>query len=239
MAVSPFFISRVSAQWVWSPTRIHRLLPISTPFGYTSREQRWNIVVFESYRVTELLLKGMMCLSGHTPKPIHDLDKLADRFAEILSRRRAILPFTCAIRDAKGNCYGVNLSGTTIELFSCIGGVYTQMARLRHRQLTLDEILRLKLTVSNCVVRLSLNNEEVIAHTDAAINRATKIQTGFVCHPDPMRLKQLRDAVRELRSQREAAFYTSKVYGEKEALRAIEQMNTMQEASSAFIAIDN
>jgi hypothetical protein len=36
MAVSPFFISRVSAQWVWSPTRIHRLLPISTPFGYTS-----------------------------------------------------------------------------------------------------------------------------------------------------------------------------------------------------------
>ncbi len=31
------------------------------------RGNRWNIVVYEAYRVIELLLKGIICFSGYTP----------------------------------------------------------------------------------------------------------------------------------------------------------------------------
>jgi hypothetical protein len=42
-----FLLSRVSARWVWSPMRVHRLPPISTLFGYTSdltRPYYWRYV---------------------------------------------------------------------------------------------------------------------------------------------------------------------------------------------------
>ena len=35
--------------------------------------QRWNIVVFESYRVLELIIKGIICMYGKGPKKTHAL----------------------------------------------------------------------------------------------------------------------------------------------------------------------
>ena len=48
------------------------------------RFYRWNIVVFEAYRASELLVKGIIYSIGFEPEEHHRLHDLVARFREIL-----------------------------------------------------------------------------------------------------------------------------------------------------------
>ena len=79
---------------------------------------RWNVVVYEAFRVCELLLKGFVCLAGYTPKSNHELGHLLDQLPDLLSVRSRKLPFLVGIADDQQNAYGVSCDGETVWLQS-------------------------------------------------------------------------------------------------------------------------
>ena len=41
-------------------------------------QKHWNIVIFECFRVVELLVKGIACISGHAPREAHSIEHIVD-----------------------------------------------------------------------------------------------------------------------------------------------------------------
>ena len=200
--------------------------------------KHWNIVVFESYRVIELLIKGMICVSGYTPRETHEIDSLVERFSVILHNAKKSLPFTYTLFGIRGNCYGVTVKGGVIELFRRNSEIYTQLARIPFRELAVDELLRMKLEYSGTTLTLYVNDQELIRHTDSGVLNAKRFERGFVKNPDKLRLSDLKHAVKELRAHRESAFYSTRVYLEEDAHRAISFMEIASEASKTFVVLD-
>jgi HEPN domain-containing protein len=201
-------------------------------------EGRWNVVVFESYRVAELMFKGMICLSGYTPRETHELNRLTKQLVDILKSQCHAVPFLYAVQDRKGNYYGAGVSGKTIWVFKYVAGIYTDMASVSLRQLSIDELLRLRLEVSHNVVRLFIGSTEIIAHTDSSIDSAVRIQKGFERCPDSSRVQQIEQAGQKLLAEREHAFYSTRVYTEQDALQAVKLVKIVQEASEAFLVVE-
>lgn len=80
------------------------------------RESRWNMVVFECFRVAEIMIKAIICLSGHTPRHIHDLDSLLSGLVGIVDKS-GDSPFYIAHLDDRDNWYGVSVVDEGVEVF--------------------------------------------------------------------------------------------------------------------------
>ena len=44
------------------------------------KNEKWNVVVHQSYQALELLIKGMTCLTGQIPRKVHELEALIGYF---------------------------------------------------------------------------------------------------------------------------------------------------------------
>lgn len=80
------------------------------------RHKRWNIVVFESFRVVELLVKGIVCISGHAPRESHSIEHVVDDLVRIQGRQRTSAPLFVSLVTRRKNRYGVYLTGKTLSL---------------------------------------------------------------------------------------------------------------------------
>jgi len=70
--------------------------------NFAYREHRWNIVVFECFRVVELLVKGIVCLSGHAPRESHSIKHVVDDFVKSLLRMRTGAPLFVSLETPAG-----------------------------------------------------------------------------------------------------------------------------------------
>src|SRR5262245_17136247 len=75
------------------------------PLAVSSK--RWAIVMYESFRVAELLTKGIICMSGYAPKSTHEIPALIGDLIDRLSTGRPRIPFVLGARMQGGHTYGV------------------------------------------------------------------------------------------------------------------------------------
>jgi hypothetical protein len=115
--------------------------------------RRWNIVVFEAFRTIELLLKGMVCLSGHVPRQSHEIHYLVDDFIKFLGTKTDLQPFLYSAASPNGGAYGIYWDGASIQLLKRIAGLYTLIASTGTKQpIYIDRLLSLRLDVEDFTV---------------------------------------------------------------------------------------
>ena len=109
-----------------------------------TKSQRWNIVVYEAFLTIELIVKGMICLSGNKPDKNHDVHHLVDQFHKLLPDEINSQPFLYSAASPSGHAYGIYSDGRSIQLLKKVHGVYTSMASVRQAG-SIDQLLLLRL----------------------------------------------------------------------------------------------
>jgi len=203
--------------------------------------QRWNIVVFEAQRVTELILKGIICLTGHTPRWTHKIDTLVNRLCKILSvlPESETIPLFFAIYAPNGDGYGVCLDNDTIYCYRRDNNVYTQLGPSLPASdlLSADKLLKLNLEIAGDTITLSSEGRKIISRSDVTYSGAFKLQRGFVKEPNSKRIVLLQKAGSKLNENREKAFYGQQAYSEKDAISTTSLMNEAIEAAACFFVM--
>jgi hypothetical protein len=154
---------------------------------------RWNIVVFEAFRTIELLIKGIVCLSGHEPVVPragrnHEVHHLVDHFLKLLEAKTSLQPFLYSAASPRGGAYGIYSDGASIQLLKRIAGSYTSMASTATGQpISIDRLLRLRLDVQGFTLSVYCGDELILRTSDASIPDATRCFPG-VFHIEPFRV---------------------------------------------------
>lgn len=200
--------------------------------------ERWNIVVFEAFRTIELLMKGMVCLSGHAPRQSHEVQYLVDDFLELLAAKRDSQPFLYSAASPSGHAYGIYWDGTSIQLLKKVAGLYTVLASTGREQMaSIDRLLRLSLDVEGFAVSVYCGNELILRTADASILDATRFSRSFERAPDPARVETLRRCAERLRATREDAFFGTVPFSKEDAEEAVLLMNSALLESRTFVTL--
>ena len=196
---------------------------------------RWNIAVFEAFRVVELVIKGMICLSGHAPRHTHELDRLVEDFESLLGRTKTTVPYLFALEATNGDCFGVLFAQGCIYLQKRTEGSYTTLGSVGQPQLALDDLLRLRLEVDGSEVAIYHGDEVLLSTWSLSVKDPVRIVRGFTKQPDHVRIARLKQAAVALRTHREAAFFGVAAYRYHEAERAVVEMDEALNAATAFV----
>ncbi len=197
------------------------------------REDRWNIVVFECFRVVELVVKGIVCLSGHAPRETHSIGHVVDDFLRNLERRRTAAPLFVSLETPAKNRYGVSLTGKTLSLFKEIAGVWTQLGQATHR-LPADQLVRVALTAQRSAVTVSVDGKPLLGGTDSSLAPPFRMHRSFVRIPRAASIGALKALSGSLLSTRESAFFTTRRFTQRDARSAIARMNLALGATKSF-----
>jgi hypothetical protein len=197
------------------------------------RENRWNIVVFECFRVIELLVKGIVCLSGYAPRETHSIASVIDDFVSNLKRGRTAAPLFVSLEATARNRYGVSLTSKTLSLFKIVAGVWTSLGQTTHR-LPADQLVRVALTWRVSALTVSVNGETLLGTTDASLVPPFKMHRSFVRAPRATAIGALKALSRSLLSTRESAFFTTRLFTQRDARTAIAKMNLALGATKSF-----
>jgi hypothetical protein len=204
------------------------------------KSERWNIVVFEAFRTIELIIKGIVRLSGREPLPNHEVHRLIDHFLRILAAEKNSQPFLYSAASPSGHAYGIYSDGTSIQLLKKIAGVYTEMASTGMEYMaSIDRLLRLRLEVERFEVCVYCGDELILRQSDASIPDATRFSRSFNRVPDPAQVKTLRRAAKQLRKKRTPAFFGEERFVKSDAEEAMSLMKSALEASTAFVILTN
>lgn len=196
----------------------------------------WNVVIFEAFRVIELLMKGIVCLSGHAPRQSHEINFLVDDFLEILRAQRNHPHFLYTASAPNGNCYGIYSDGKSIQLLKQIGNTYTSLGTIsRMEGWSIDALLGLELVVNGSTVSIRIRGTPVLTSCDSSVSDATHFTRRFERLPDPASVETLRNAAQMLRATREDGFFAMILFSKDEAKAAVRLMESAFEASKAFI----
>jgi HEPN domain-containing protein len=208
-----------------------RLLPVAW------EAERWGIVVFESFRVCELVLKGLICLMGYAPRHTHELACLIDDLIELLTKRPRRQRFLLGAKEPKGNAYAVFLDEKTIELWRIDDRTVTVLAA-RPSNIAQDALatLRLRLDVGS-LITVKYGDGVIFQHPDATYTGPFRAERSFVVVPDDQRIGLMREAAEALRREREAAFYAVLQYSADDAQRAVRAMEHFVATAAMFISV--
>jgi hypothetical protein len=196
---------------------------------------RWNIVVFEAFRVIELLIKGMVCLSGHEPRQSHTIEALVDDFCKLLARESYSLPFLYSVASPQGNAYGIYWDGASVQLLKKVWDSYTLLASKPWKAPPIDSLLRLRLKVGDDEISVYSDDKVILRMTDATIPNAVRFTRSFQRSPDPTAVQKLRTAAEQLKATRKEAFFGTVIFSKENAEATVEIMQSAVEASKAFV----
>lgn len=197
------------------------------------RHERWNIVVFECYRVVELLVKGISCLSGYAPRQSHSVEHVVGDLVGNLRREHVPAPLFFCLETAASNRYGIHLTGNAVSLLKEIGGNWAQLGYANHR-LPGDQLVRVTLSAQNFTVTASVEGETLIRCTDASLAPPFRQRRRFLRAPRAASIAALKALGRNLLSTREEAFFSTRQFTRREARSAMAQMNLALGATKSF-----
>ena len=198
---------------------------------------RWNIVVFEAYRVSELLIKALFFYAGWSPRQSHELDKVIDDLQRLLEKTKYSIPFVYSLVAKGGNCYAVTFLGNRIRFFKRISNVYTQIGGGHYLpSLTVNDIVTLRIDINGSLLTVKLNNEVILSISDSSITQQPlQLHRTLVKPADSARVEKIKKIVTALRRTREEAFYSERSFSEQEAEEAIAHMMEVIDLSKAFL----
>jgi len=202
------------------------------PHAHAAR--RWNIVIFETYRVSELFTKSLFFFAGYSPKETHGLDYLIDRWCQILDKAKWSAPFVYSLMATGGNGYGVTIINNRIEFLKRIANTYTLLGSAPLQSLVVDDIMALQIGVDHYCWTVTKDDEVILSGTDASLSEPLRLQRTLVKPADRARVENIKKFLRELRGPREEAFYSERPFTEQEANQAIDRMAGIFELSKAF-----
>lgn len=195
-----------------------------------ARANKWNIVVFESYRAAELLIKGIIYSMGYEPRSHHRLHSLVAQLSGILEKDKHSLPFVYKAIDSRGNCYLLRIVGRTLKLLKLISGSYTQLGST----VLENAYLPPKLIKSGFTISVHQGPKELLITCDSSVASEITYERELLKAPDESRLEQLKQLVEILLSTREEAFYSERPFTQDDGEKAIHTLSTVCELSKAF-----
>jgi len=201
--------------------------------------KRWNIVVYEAQRVTELLLKGIICLTGHSPSHTHNFSNLVDELCNILPTLSRIPTFLATYTE-DGSGYGVQINEDEIRFYRRDGVVYTQLgsgsslSAQRGELFNADKLANVSIRVKNGTITLLTDGQEISSEADPTYKGQAEIERGFVHQPNYYRVEQLKKIGKKLRRNREKAFYGEHAFTQEQAEKARSLMHEANKAASCF-----
>ena len=196
-----------------------RLLQIAVEQG------RWNIAVFESYRIIELVIKGMICLMGSQPERTHEIDKLVDQLLKASSSPSGNahhLPLTLAVLTTDQDHYGVDFIDGAAILYWYNAGSYTRLAAAYDlSNLDLNELIDVHLHRKGTRIDVFIGQTCIMSADNPDLTDPLKSESTFRIMPDGVRAEKIKKAGSALREKREASFYSETAYDQEQALNAI------------------
>ena len=132
------------------------------------RKKRWNVVVFESQRVIELGLRGIVRLLGETPHEHHNLARHVAHVHRIMSSSKR-LPFVAGAYALGGDCYGVYVSGNSLVVVKRIAGTHTQMSERHLGPSWAEHEHEIALQVDGSHLTVRLDGDIFVSLTDADV----------------------------------------------------------------------
>jgi hypothetical protein len=197
------------------------------------RHERWNIVVFECFRVVELLVKGIVCLNGLAPRQSHSIEHVVDDLITSLGRQHLAAPLFVSLETRAKNRYGIDLTGRTLSVFKEIAGIWTQLGHVTHR-LPADQLVRVTLSMQNFTITASVDGKTLIRCTDSSLVPPFHQRRGFVRIPRAASIAVLKALSKSLLTTREQAFFSTSRFTRRDARRAIAKMNLALGATKSF-----
>jgi len=203
---------------------------------------RWNIVVYEAHRATELLWRGMICKLGHKPHEHHDIRRhIAYLLDRLPSERHSSIPFTIGVLNESGDGYGVTIDphfANNVQLWMLQGNVYTLLA-CTSRPLPLEGQIDMTLEVNPPNITVYHNDTYLFSASSHSIpGPFTVIKKTFVRKPETERMRILKSLGDRLSSERDPAYYGEKQYNRDDALHAMSYMQQSFEAATTFFLFD-
>lgn len=206
-------------------------------------DQRWNIVCYEAYRVTELLIKGMINLSGLWYLEIHELNKILDWYTEKLSEELGALPvFYRVITPNKFYIISdFDNIQKTIQILLYASGIFTELGSGDIDDLPNEALSEVVLKHSDNTWKMFKGNTEIMSTTSAAnvVHDPGNICISLYKMLDPERITVIKQSVIKLRDKRERAFYSEKIYSKEDASNSITLMDETLALSTEFIEVLN
>jgi len=199
-----------------------------------SREKHWNIVVFESYRTSELLVKGIIYASGYEPKETHKLHELVSSFCKLLKTNKEKMAFVYSMLTPDGDRYSIRFIEGCIEIFKCILGSYT----LLDSATLPNPYIAPKFKRDGISISIQQENETVLSTCDASLTGNFFYEKHIPTPPSENRINMLRELVETLLQTRIEAFYSEREFTEDEAQIAIENLQSVFQLSKAFAITD-
>lgn len=199
--------------------------------------KRWNIVVYEAQRVTELLLKGIICLTGCQPLHTHQIHELVEQLSQILpTLPEDSLVFVACTPSGEG--YGVRIFKDRITIFrrdddkDCETTLGASISA--GPLLSADRLLNFELQVVNETLILSCEGNHIATRTDRTYQGKPDIQRGFTRQPSREKVTRLNNIGERLKINRETAFYGEVEFSEDHAKESIGLMEEAFLVASCF-----
>ncbi len=216
-----------------------KLIPIAVKY------EHWNIVVFESYAVIELIMKGLICLTKNAPCKTHEIKKLVEQMLNILSMfsaNNSWLPLLYNHYPKSGDGYCVDIDSDIIRVYRIDNDVYTQLgasSAVRNIK-SVDEILRLTVKKFKNEIAVSVGDDEIIRRNDSTYDfpDESEWERGFNLRPNSERLGLLIRLGKKLRRIREKSFYGEIIYDEEKAKKVVSSMDEWLDAAACFFISD-
>lgn len=204
--------------------------------------EKWNIVVYEAHRATELILRGMICLCGQQPDADHDLSRhvrvLEDR---LLDAPKSSLPFYTGIFTDRGDALGILLDRGSVTLMRRVRGTYTSLGHISAQGRYADPVS----------VRLEVDGFQISVETDIGyirtvdssltgpLRRITKRIELESAQARISRMRSLRKIGQRLYKKRNPAMYAEEQFAREDAEAAIADMNAALESLGSLILIED
>lgn len=191
-------------------------------------KRKWNIVTYESHRVLELLVKGMIRLLGYSPAEIHDLHTLFNNFLELAKEKDNYLPFVVTVcSEENDQLFGIMISeGQLYVIERGPDGAGTVRASdlppAPH-----DQEVNCNIEVTEDAIKISIDDQEIFDMTGYGIKGPfRKIKRSVRILSAPTRLKEIRKigSWMDKKSRREEPFYSDRIVSEEEAMSAVSRM---------------
>jgi len=200
--------------------------------------ERWNIVVYEAYRIIELLLKGMISLSGFLYLKDHNLEKVLVDYLQKLSKYDRFLPFSYRLVSKEIIYYFLDMDfSNNIRLLKYKSNTFTELAGGNFGMISNDDLPSMGLKYVKNSWKFFKDGLEVLSSTDVGNidNDSFGLNISLPKMLNPERVININNIASELLENREIAFYTEKIFSPEDASEAISKMNKIFELSTKIV----
>ncbi len=199
----------------------------------------WNLVIAESQRAVELVVRGLQCLVGRIPGRHHDISGHVKALMNELSQPESknVLPFVKGVYMPDGYRIGMRFREESVELLEYYDGTYRMcgVASIGWR-LFETQLASILFEVDMHGVKLFHEDRLMLVYSFPKTEPSRLAITGkFNISPGIDRLRYLRNAGERLSKIRTRAIYSEELYDRDKALEAIDNMNVAIDASKMLL----